>query len=154
MSKEFCPYIHFGCRSTSSVWCFYWNCHRKTSCALCRVTETFFMDCFVSNGIDPTLCYTIGTKICEPYILVWPHALVHSSCTLLNPIYIMWNLNYAIKLVFSCTVWIMYMHVRCGKWHQNVGLNWTVIINELEQCSVPTGRTKQRTGLKGKFILI
>ena len=78
MSKEFCPYIHLGCRSTSSVWCFYWNCHRKTSCALCRVTETFFVDCFVSNGVDPTLCYTTGTKMCEPYILVWPHALVHT----------------------------------------------------------------------------
>jgi len=37
ISKEFCAYIHFGCRSISSVLCFHWNCHRKTSGTLCRV---------------------------------------------------------------------------------------------------------------------
>jgi len=43
MSKEFCACIHFGCRSTSSVLCFHWNCHRNTSCALCRVTQKLFL---------------------------------------------------------------------------------------------------------------
>jgi len=43
MSKEFCAYIHFGCRSTSSVLCFHWNCHSKTSCARCTVTQKLFL---------------------------------------------------------------------------------------------------------------